>query len=94
MVGYNYGSKMAKIDFVVVKSSNNDRRRSRLSQRKSNGNDLLIDDFARQAGEYGVMWAFKFNGGGEFDKIFKLKWPSPKQILAGLEEFFEMQLRK
>ena len=71
-ISYKMGSKKCKIDFIVKKTSNNDRSRSRLQERKTNSSDLNLNEkqdanFAKMFNEYGVLWYIRFNGGEEGD---------------------------
>ena len=65
MVAYNYKTMDAKIEFMVERSRNNDRRRSRLSQRKSYGNELVMVSKSKEnnAKNFGQTWAIDFNDG-------------------------------
>ena len=88
MISFSTQTSLAKV-FPVVKTERNDRRRAR-SQRKSSGFDFnlankLKDDFAREAGEFGLWWSKEYND---------YELPTPRQVLAGLQKFFEMQLDK
>ena len=81
MVAYFHGSKQAKIDFHVQLTDQNNRDRSRISQRKTDAKELVIDNkdydgFAKEMNAYGFLWEEVHNG---FDRENngKLKLPSP-----------------
>ena len=100
MIAYHFGSKNEMAIFYVQLTEQNDRSRSRISQRKTNGKDLVIDTksndgFAKDFNEYGFLWEEFHNGWKrEEDGIGKPKLPSANQVLDGLETFFEHLLSK
>lgn len=101
LVAYKYEMQTGRIDFSVGRSMGNIRSRSRLSQRKSNGNDLIIDDkFAKEACEYGNHWVdFDLGKLGQKEKNYKgdERWvhlPTPRQLLDGLKRLMEYVLKK
>ena len=54
-----YGMKSRKINFVIMKTSENNRHRSWRSQMKTVGLDFVIENknaFAKEAGEYAKLW--------------------------------------
>ena len=72
-----------------------------MSQRKSNGNDLIFsgkDKFAREACEYGYYWVDydlgKLNEKGKYYKERKRHLPTPRQLLDGLKMLMEHIIRK
>jgi len=69
MVAYNFGRVGNLARAVVFRTSSNDRRRSMRTERKTDSNDLVLgdfsDNFAKEAGEYGKMWAKKYNDGNQ-----------------------------
>ena len=91
MVAYSTVKTMAHI-WRVIKTPGNDRRRAR-SQQKGKGFDFnfvcckLKDEFAREAGEFGIWWSIEFHGGNKENHDWPL--PTPRQVLAGLQHFFE-----
>ena len=89
MVAYNFDRVGNLARAVVFRTSSNDRRRSMRTERKTDSNDLVLgdfsDNFAKEYGEYGNMWAKQYNDG---------KLPSPNQLLEGLEKFFSLELMK
>ena len=103
MIAYHFGSKNEMAIFYVQLTEQNDRSRSRISQRKTNSKDLVIDTksndgFAKDFNEYGKLWEEFHNGWNrkeyEEDGIENLKLPSANQVLDGLEKFFEHLLSK
>jgi len=89
MVTYNFDRVGNLARSVVFRTSSNDRRRSMRTERKTDSNDLVLgdssDNFAKECGEYGKMWAKQYNDD---------KPPSPNQLLEGLEKFFSLELMK
>jgi len=99
MIGFKNGSRKCIIDFKVYKNENNDRKRSRMSQRKSNSNDIALqnfeDLFAQKTAQFALLWSWKYNGGNEVDKyVFNIKLPSLNQIMSGLKEYLEVFIHK
>ena len=72
-----------------------------MSQRKSDGNDLIFsgkDKFAREACEYGYYWVdYDLGKLNEEDKDYperRYHLPTPRQLLDGLKMLMEHIIRK
>ena len=90
MVAYPRASPFAIIGFKVFRTDQNDRGRSRLSSRKpldmaTANHPKASSFFAKKAGEFGFKWMLECNG---------KKWPTMRQVIAGLEASYEMDLHR
>ena len=90
MVAYPRSSPYAIIGFKVIRTDQNDRSRSRLSSRKplelATAKDPAASSFfAKKIYEFGQTWWEVCNG---------KKWPTARQVFAGLEATYEMELQR
>ena len=67
LVAYQNWSLYAYVEYKLIRTSNNDRSRSRLSDRKQFEFTLMFRNassfFARERGEFAMNWARNYNGG-------------------------------
>ena len=103
MIAYRNDFVYPMVYHRVFRTQNNDRSRSRLSSRKGHGFDFDFvnkykDTFARELGEFGKWWSKEINGKGWNAETKKYEdegeMSSPRQVLAGLKQFFELELDK
>ena len=88
MVAYPRSSPFAFIAFKVVCTDQNDRTRSSLSSRKpldmaSAKHPATSSFFAKKFAEFGMTWFRDFNG---------RKFPTARQVFAGLEACYALEL--
>ena len=90
MVAYTRFSPFPYIAFKVVPTEGNDRSRSRLSSRKqlemaSAKHPAVSSFFAKYFAEFGNNWFRDING---------MKFPSARQVFAGLEACYAIELQR
>ena len=91
-VGYQTMPVALWVQLKLVRSPNNSRRRSRLTNRKPFELSATLQSikstpfFAKETQEFANIWRKEHNG-GEID-------PTPRQVLVGLSEFYKLQLEK
>lgn len=88
MRGFVNKDVTAKSHVMVIRTKDNDRRRSRLSSQRGNGFDFTFvnnqkDRFAKDYAEFATEWEKTYN-----DK----KLATPRQVLSGLQQFMELQV--
>ena len=88
-IAYRKWSPFAAIEFKLVCTGENDRSRSSLSSRKPFESTAAFqrasDFFARDVAEFGLKWGVDYNNG---------KHASPRQLIAGIENFFMALMKK
>jgi len=91
-VGYQTMPVVLWVQLKLVRSPNNSRRRSRLTNRKPFEFSATLQSikstpfFAKEFQEFAWIWRREHNGGNW--------WPTPRQVLVGLSEFYKLQLEK
>ena len=91
-VGYQTMPVALWVQLKLVRSLNSSRRRSRLTNRKPFELSATLQSikstpfFAKEMREFAMIWTKEHNGG--------VHWPTPRQVLVGLSEFYKLQLEK